>query len=355
MKRKPAVQPFADTVMLDGRDDSRARSEIPRARRAQVQADPGHAADAKPAAGRKAPVKSPASGASVGSVVGKIPGLLRLLRRTAPPSVRLPHARFSSTAFGVRSLVVDGSGSPTVVFESGLGQGKRNWAPVFNAVTDVTRAVAYDRAGYGQSEQSAASRDGLQIVLELRDMLRTENLAPPYVLVGHSLGGTMVKLFAKTFPDEVCGVVLVDARHEEFTQRCRQFGVNRLLYEPPQALLSVLPPVARAELQAAPLTLKQARRAGTFPDVPLIVLTQSNVTSRWPKALGKVWEVSQRRMARMSALGRIKVVGDAGHNVHMDRPDVVVRAVLGVVRAARQIRARRLTAEPQRFRPGARR
>ena len=97
MKRKPAVQPFADTVMLDGGDDSRARSAMPRARRAQVQADPGHAADAKPAAGRKAPVKSPASGASVGSVVGKIPGLLRLLRRTAPPSVRLPHARFSST------------------------------------------------------------------------------------------------------------------------------------------------------------------------------------------------------------------------------------------------------------------
>lgn len=267
--------------------------------------------------------------------------MLQLLRRAVVPSARLPHARFSSTAFGIRSLVVAGTGSPTVVFESGLGQGKRTWAPVFNAVAELTRAVAYDRAGYGQSERSAASRDGLQIVLELRDMLRTENLAPPYVLVGHSLGGTMVKLFAKTFPDEVCGVVLVDARHEEFTQRCRQYGVNRLLYDPPPALLSVLPPVPRAELQAAPLTLKQARRAGTFPDVPLIVLTQSNVTSRWPQTLGKVWEAGQRKMARMSVLGRIKVVGNAGHNLHMDRPDVVVRAVVGVVRAARLIRARR--------------
>jgi len=277
------------------------------------------------------------------AVLRSLPTLLQLLRRNkAAPRDRLPPARFSATRFGIRSLVVAGTGSPTVVLESGIGQGKRNWAPVFNRVSELTRTVAYDRAGYGQSEVSEHPRDGLQIVLELRDLLRTEGLQPPYVLVGHSLGGTMVKLFAKTWPDEVVGVVLVDARHEEFTQRCRQVGVHRLLYEPPEAFLNMLAPVQRAEVMAAPLTLKQARRAGTFPDVPLIVLTQSNATSRWPKALGKVWEASQRKMASMSSLGRIKVVGDAGHNVHMDRPDVVVRAIAGVVRAARLIRGKRL-------------
>lgn len=273
-----------------------------------------------------------------------LPSLWQLLRRKSISEDKLPHARFSATAFGIRSLVVAGTGSPTVVFESGIGQGKRNWAPVFNRIAELTRTVAYDRAGYGQSETSDQPRDGLQIVLELREMLRTEGLEPPYVLVGHSLGGTMVKLFAKTWPDEVAGVVLVDARHEEFTQRCRQVGVHRLLYEPPEAFLNMLPPVPRAEVLAAPLTLKQARRAGSFPDVPLIVLTQSNATSRWPESLGKVWLASQRRMASMSALGRIKVVGDAGHNLHMDRPDVVVRAVTGVVRAARLIRGKRLRA-----------
>ncbi|MEP6972323.1 MAG: alpha/beta hydrolase [Betaproteobacteria bacterium] len=288
-----------------------------------------------------APKKGSSAKPAAPGVARRLPSIFRLLRRKPQLESVLPPARFSQTAFGIRSLVVTGSGSPTVVFESGIGQGKRNWAPVFNVVSQTTCAVAYDRAGYGQSEASQASRDGLQIVLELRDMLRTEGLAPPYVLVGHSLGGTIVKLFAKTYPDEVCGVVLVDARHEQFTQRCRQYGVNRLLYEPPEALLSVMPPVPRSELMAAPLTLKQARRAGTFPDVPLIVLTQSNATSRWPKALGKVWEASQRRMSRMSSLGRIKVVGDAGHNVHMDQPDVVSRAVLGVVRAARLIKARK--------------
>ena len=263
--------------------------------------------------------------------------LQRLFRKPVVAVHALPHATFSQTSMGVRSLVVAGNGSPTVVFEAGLGHGKRTWGPVFNPVSAVTRSVAYDRAGYGQSEASSQSRDGLQIVLELRAMLQTQSIAPPYVLVGHSLGGTYMKLFAKTFPDEIVGVVLVDARHAEFSQRCRQLGVPRLLYDPPEALLAMMSATARTELEAAPLTLKQTRRAGPFPDVPLIVLTQSSATSRWPKGLRKVWEASQQRLAKMSRLGRIKVCDDAGHNVHKDRPDIVVRAVLNVVRAARYV------------------
>lgn len=272
----------------------------------------------------------------------RAPSLLqRVLRRRSKRDLDvLPHARFSHTSAGIRSVVTVGVGGPTVVFESGLGHGKRTWGPVFNAVSAVTRAVAYDRAGYGQSERSGLPRDGLQIVLELRELLKTEDLAPPYVLVGHSLGGTYMKLFAKMFPQDVAGVVLVDARHAEFMQRCRQLGVPRLLYDPPEALLAMLSPVARAELEAAPLTLKQTRRAGPFPSVPLIVLTQSKASSRWPRGFGKVWAASQRSMARMSRLGRIKVCDDSGHNVHLDRPDVVARAVLNVVRAARYMAAK---------------
>ena len=262
----------------------------------------------------------------------------RIFGARKPELDALPHARFSDTPQGIRSFVAAGHGSPTVVFESGLGHGKRIWGPVFNGVSAITHAVAYDRAGYGQSEASAQPRSGLQIVVELRALLETEGFAPPYVLVGHSLGGTYMKLFAKMYPKEVAGVVLVDARHSEFTQRCRQLGVPRLLYEPPEALLSLLSPTPRAELEAAPLSLKQARKGGVFPPVPLIVLTQSNAAARWPAQLGKVWAASQRNMAKLSSLGRIKVLDDAGHNVHVDRPDVVVRAVLNVVRAARYLR-----------------
>ncbi len=261
----------------------------------------------------------------------------RFLRRRAEFVDTLPHATFSRTPMGIRSVVKAGIGTPTVVFEAGLGNGKRTWGQVFGPISEMTRAIAYDRAGYGQSEPSNQPRDGLRIVMELRAMLQTEGIEPPYVLVGHSLGGTYMKLYAKTYPREVAGMVLVDARHAEFSQRCRQFGVPRIFYELPEPLLAMFSPTSRLELEAAPLTLKQARRAGPFPEVPLIVLTQGGASGKWSSGLAKVWEASQRNLAKMSKLGRIKVCDDAGHNVHLDRPEVVVQAVLNVIRASRYV------------------
>jgi pimeloyl-ACP methyl ester carboxylesterase len=253
----------------------------------------------------------------------------------------LPPSRLSRTPHGLRSLVSQGVGTPTVVFESGLGNGKEVWSSVFHAISEKTHAIAYDRAGYGQSERSRLARDGHQLVRELRAMLHTEKIPPPYVLVGHSLGGTIVKLFARTYPNEVAGVVLVDARHSEFAKRCQQLGVHRLLYEPPAALFMMARAALRGELVSAPITMKQARRAGPFPPVPLIVITQTRASSSWPGGMGKAWMASQRSMIKMSALARYKVLDDSGHNVHKDRPDVVVRAVLNVVEAARYTLAKR--------------
>ncbi len=294
--------------------------------------------DAKPAR----PSKSAKTGTSSKSSRVKGPSLLqRLLRRPPVLQDTLPHATFSNTSMGIRSVVKAGRGSPTVLFEAGVGSGKRIWAPVFNAVSEVTQAVAYDRAGYGQSEVAEGSRDGLQIVLELRAMLEAEGIAPPYVLVGHSLGGTIMKLFAKMYPQDVAGAVLVDARHEEFAQRCQQVGVSRLLYEPPEALMRMLTPIARAELSAARLTMKQARRAGNFPPVPLIVLTHGRAASRWPLGVGKVWAASQQKLAQMSKLGRLKVLDEASHNLHTEQPEIVTKAVLSVVRAARYVASKK--------------
>lgn len=259
----------------------------------------------------------------------------RLFQR--PAYGALAPSQLSRTPFGVRSYVSAGVGTSTVVFESGLGDGKEAWASVFKAVSSETRAIAYDRAGYGQSEGSDVARDGLQIVRELRALLQTENIPPPYVLVGHSLGGTIVKLFARIYPDEVAGVVLVDARHSDFVRRCRRMGVFRLLYEPPLALFMLARSAIRGELIASAQTMKQARRAGPFPAVPLIVMTRRQTASHWPGGVARAWARSQLSMAKLSALGRIKVCDDSGHHVHKDRPDLVVQAVLSVVAAARHL------------------
>ncbi len=249
----------------------------------------------------------------------------------------LPRGHTSHTKHGKRSLVVAGSGSPTVIFEAGLGKGKEVWGSVFNEVAAHTRCVAYDRAGYGDSEAPKSAREPMQLVRELRAMLAEEGIAPPYVLVGHSLGGTIMKLFARAYPDEIAGVVLVDARHSDFARRCKQAGMPRFLYEPPPALLLLARPAIRGELAASTVSAGQIRKVGPFPAVPLVVLTQNKSVARWPKSLGRLWVASQRNMVRMSKISRMEVCDDASHNVPKDRPDAVAKAVLNVVKAARYL------------------
>lgn len=117
-------------------------------------------------------------------------------------------------------VVEAGAGAVTVVFESGLGDDWEPWDEVASEVARRTRVFAYSRPGYGDSDSSPTPRDAAGIVEELRALLAARGVAPPYVLVGHSFGGTYMELFAKAHPQEVVGLVLVDSRHRDFTAAC---------------------------------------------------------------------------------------------------------------------------------------
>jgi len=104
-------------------------------------------------------------------------------------------------------------GTPVVVFENGLGATLDWWAKVVPALEADTTVLAYNRAGYGRSSTVDTTRDGQHVVQELRDLLRERGLQPPYVLVGHSLGGLYMQWFARRYPQEVRALVLVDSTH----------------------------------------------------------------------------------------------------------------------------------------------
>src|SRR3989344_4654934 len=108
-----------------------------------------------------------------------------------------------------------GQGAPVVVFENGLGANLDWWAKVWPDTVQETTALAYNRAGYGHSEASPGPRDGAHVVEELRALLKARKLPPPYVLVGHSLGGLYMQLFARQYPGEVAALVLVDSTHPD--------------------------------------------------------------------------------------------------------------------------------------------
>jgi pimeloyl-ACP methyl ester carboxylesterase len=123
--------------------------------------------------------------------------------------------------------VVDaGVGPTTVVFEAGLGDDWHHWNAVASDVSEDTRVFAYSRPGYGESDETDTPRDPAHIVEDLRDLLVSQDIAPPYVLVGHSNGGTYMELFARSYPEETAGLVLVDSRPSNFLAECEAAGLD---------------------------------------------------------------------------------------------------------------------------------
>src|SRR5207253_622579 len=106
-------------------------------------------------------------------------------------------------------LLIVGKSGPTVVLESGLGGGV-GWEQVRIEAGRFARVITYDRAGIGQSESGPQPRTARQIAVELRAALTNAGLPPPFVLVGHSMGGPYIRVFAGMYPDEVAGLILVD-------------------------------------------------------------------------------------------------------------------------------------------------
>ena len=122
---------------------------------------------------------------------------------------------------GGRRLYVEciGSGSPTVLLEAGLGLASRSWTTVQLELGQTTRTCAYDRAGLGDSDAMPGVHDAGDEVRDLERLLARGRIEPPYVLVGHSYGGFLARLFARAHPEQVAGVAFVDASGYDATRR----------------------------------------------------------------------------------------------------------------------------------------
>ena len=234
-----------------------------------------------------------------------------------------------STADGRYSYIVSGQGKPAVILEAGLGDGKESWSPVFHQLAQFTRVFAYDRAGYGSSRSNNANRDGKTIVSELHSILQAASIAPPYLLVGHSIGGTYMELYARTYPNEVAGVVLVDSRHPKFDQLCEEGSASSCKF--PALLAALLPPAAKQELKASSAAMQQVNESPPFPKVPLFVLTGTNKPLE--KAQFKqVWLETQNDLATLSPIAKHVVCDQCGHYVQRDDSTAVIDAIQWVIK-----------------------
>ena len=237
------------------------------------------------------------------------------------------------------------AGRPTVIFEAGLGGDRGVWGDVMTDLMTTDRGCSYDRAGLGLSEPASKPRTTDDQVDDLHALLSAAGVKAPYVFVGHSVGGWNVMVYGGRYPGDVSGVVMVDVRPPEFSQRSA----------------AALPPATASE----PDALEQARAEGDFEkdptrnpegldliksaaqataspgfgDRPLIVLTAGDraaVTEGLPapvaKDLDAIWLELQSKLVKLSSKGRQEIVQGATHDMPFEKPDVIagaIREVLG--------------------------
>jgi pimeloyl-ACP methyl ester carboxylesterase len=264
-----------------------------------------------------------------------------------------------------------GEGSPTVILESGLGDTYASWRKVQPQIAKFVRVCSYDRAGLGYSDSSSLPRTSKVIAGELHALQRAAGIAPPYVLVGHSMGGFDVRLYASLYRNEVAGMVLVDASHPdqenrfppelknmegswvreaEFLKYTMPFGIPRLLglcdEDPVQRAAECNFHTAAesvAELKSFPESAAQTAASGSLGDLPLVVLSHdpdkpsSDLPADVATPVNDAWEKMQKELSQLSTRGTQVVAKNSSHYIQTDRPDVVIDAVRGVldqVRAA---------------------
>lgn len=230
--------------------------------------------------------------------------------------------------------VVAGHGAPAVVFENGLGARLQWWAKVLPEVAHETTAFAYNRAGTGASAEVSAPRDGDTIIEELRRSLRDKSITPPYVLVGHSLGGLYMQLYARRYPQEVAGLVLVDSTHPE---QLKGAGAKDNWPTGLKLIVDIaLSGTDKKELEALPATGAAVLALAPFTGKPVIVLSAQKPMS------------DTSDLARDANAKRVKIVHlhpgakqvwvDSGHAMPLEKPDAVISAiheVLVSIQAAR--------------------
>ncbi|HEY3835132.1 MAG TPA: alpha/beta hydrolase [Bryobacteraceae bacterium] len=303
-------------------------------------------------------------------------------RRLFPPPGRM-------VDIGGRSLHarVAGSGTPAVVFESGISASSVSWTVLQPRIAQLTTTVSYDRAGLGWSDPVSGHFDAERLVADLELLLRNLSIAPPYILVGHSYGALLVRLYAERNPGQIAGLVLVDpvlgsewaqpdAGHvRSLKAACMlsswgavlaRLGVVRFATAPLLRESTVLPmligkasagpaagvidrstgeirklpreswPVVRAlwcrpgsfrgmarHLRALPSSFEHLRNAAF--DFPIVVISADNLT---PEGLAE-----HRAIAALSHQGEHVLAEGSGHWVHFDAPDVIAAAIRRVLGA----------------------
>lgn len=224
--------------------------------------------------------------------------------------------------------ITEGIGSPTIVFETGMGPTIDTWDKILDSLSKHTQVYAYNRPGYGKSGLKNAPRNVIEVAEQLHTNLSANNIKPPYVLVGHSAGGLYVNMFARLYPEETVGIVFVDASHPEqfeYFKTDQKFLYNMLLTSTQKGKRTY-------EYDIVKTTSESFRNAPKFPEVPITVLTAGKSSPLENKNIRKKWLEFQVELSNLSSKSKHLVVEESGHYIHRNEPNIAIEEILRILK-----------------------
>lgn len=246
----------------------------------------------------------------------------------------LPDSRTEQIGTRQVEFVMNSRSGPVVVFENGLGGRMEWWNKVLPAIESDTSYFAYNRPGYGKSAPTDTPRDGLHVVEELRSSLLKLGLQPPYVLVGHSLGGLYMQLFARKYPNDVAALILVDSTHPKQLEGTGALEKQSFVVR--NALKVLVTGTSKDELDLLSQTGDQVLSLPTLSAKPVFILSASEYKSD-TSDVARFANEMREDIARLYP-GSKQVWVESGHAIPLEKPDAVVGAIRSALTEANRVR-----------------
>jgi len=274
-------------------------------------------------------------------------------KRNSPPqqAIQIPDITTPKTEkmvdVGGRRLhsCVYGKGAPTVVLVSGFGAPQAYWNPVVPDLAAQTTVLTYDRAGIGKSEIGDLPTHGEQAAADLHALLDKLDLPKPYIVVGHSYGGSVARLFASMYPDDIGGIILEDSQQEGVLEEQRKIlkGEDLARLEEMVAKFAA-PDNPKTEGDYRFITSEQVKNSQPLPQVPFVVLTAGDRSKGMPpifseearKKMVKLGMEMQKELAALIPGGKHMIINDVGHNIHLERPEALIKPVIEMIEEVRK-------------------
>ena len=220
--------------------------------------------------------------------------------------------------------LLSGEGETTVILDAGLGGTSEDWSKVQPEVANFSKVFSYSRAGLGKSEKASIPRTCKDIIEDLRSFLSSVNLNPPYILVAHSWSGINARWFVNQYPDEIAGMVLIDAVHED---KYEQFEKVLSEEKASRMWLFVKNPSKNDENIDQIASIEQVRSKQNNFDFPLIVLTRATDSDE----LSKIETDLQAEFLKLSTNSRQYFSKHNDHFIQNSEPELVIDSIRQVV------------------------